>query len=95
MDPEVFDFEICVPVAAPVAPTGRVKPGEWPAMKVARAIYHGRFEGLSAAWGEFNDWVASQGLKPAPDLWEVYATGPQTSPEPTEWRTELYRPLVD
>src|SRR5438067_891590 len=27
MDPEVFDFEICVPVDAPVAPAGRVQPG--------------------------------------------------------------------
>ena len=25
---EFFDFEICVPVASPVAPTGRVQPGQ-------------------------------------------------------------------
>ena len=32
---DTFDFEICVPVAAPVAPAGRVKPGQWPAMRAA------------------------------------------------------------
>ena len=48
---DTFDFEICVPIAAPVTATGRVKPGRWPAMKVARTIYHGEYEGLGAAWG--------------------------------------------
>ncbi len=95
MDSVVFDFEICVPVAAPVVPKGRVRPGEWPAMKVARAVYRGRYEGLPAAWGEFNDWVSAEGLRPAPDLWEVYASGPDSSAEPADWRTELYRPLLD
>jgi hypothetical protein len=33
---EVFDFEICLPVAAPVTPAHRVKPGQWPAMNVAQ-----------------------------------------------------------
>ena len=31
MDPDVFDFEVCVPVASPIVATGRVKPGQWPA----------------------------------------------------------------
>ena len=35
MDPEIFDFEICLPVATPVNAVGRVKPGELPASKVA------------------------------------------------------------
>src|SRR5688500_2305050 len=54
MDPERFDFEVGVPVNAPVAETGRVKPGKLPAMKVARTIYQGPYEGLGEAWGEFD-----------------------------------------
>ncbi len=27
MDPEIFDFEVGVPVASPVTPVGRVQPG--------------------------------------------------------------------
>src|SRR5438874_4934237 len=49
MDPEVFDFEICLPVDAPVAPAGRVKPGQLPAATVARTVYHGSYEGLPDA----------------------------------------------
>ena len=48
-----FDFEISVPVAAPVSAAGRVQPGEWPAMKVARTVHHGPCEELAEAWGEF------------------------------------------
>ena len=92
---DTFDFEICVPVAAPIAPAGRVRPSEWPAMKVARTLYHGSYEGLPAAWGEFESWIAAHGLNEATDLWERYLVNPETSPDPTTWRTELNRPLYD
>jgi effector-binding domain-containing protein len=93
MDPKVFDFEICLPVAAPVKATGRVKPGRAPAIKVARTVYHGGYEGLGSAWGELNEWIDAQGLTAAADLWERYLAGPESSPDPAEWRTELSKPL--
>jgi effector-binding domain-containing protein len=92
---EMFDFEIGVPAATPVAATGRVRPGRLPAARVARAVYRGSYEGLGSAWGEFDKWLKSNGHKPAPDLWEVYAAGPESNPDPSNWRTELNRPLVD
>lgn len=94
VDPAEFDFEICVPVARPVKPAGRMQPGEWPAMKMARAVYAGPFEGLAAAWKEFDAWIWDRGLAPAQDLWERYVTGPETSSNPEDWRTELSRPLM-
>ncbi len=94
MDPKVFDFEICVPVASPVSPAGRVKPGKLPASRVARTVYHGGYEGLGEAWGELGKWITAQGLKHAEDLWEVYVTDPAANPDPSTWRTELNWPLV-
>jgi effector-binding domain-containing protein len=94
MDPEVFDFEVGVPVTAPVAATGRVKASRLPAATVARAVYHGGYEGLGAAWGEFGKWIAAEGHTPASDLWERYVAGPESSPDPATWRTELNRPLT-
>lgn len=94
MAPDIFDFEISVPVAAPVAATGRVQPGQWPAMRVARTTYSGPYEGLGDAWGEFMDWIAANGHKPAPDLYECYLAGPESGSDPAKWRTELSRPLV-
>ena len=94
MDPEVFDFEIGAPVTAAVTPAGRVQPGQLPAATVARTVHHGDFEGLPDAWGEFEAWIAAAGHTERPDLWEVYAVGPETSDDPADWRTELYRPLA-
>lgn len=92
--PEVFNFEMCFPVSTPVAASGRMKPSQWPAMKVARTVYHGPYEGLPDAWGEFMDWIEASGHKPASDLWECYLTNPDSDPDPSNWLTELNRPLL-
>jgi effector-binding domain-containing protein len=94
MDPDTFDFEIGVPVTAGVSPAGRVKASQLPAATVARTVYHGPYEGLGPAWAEFGAWIAAQGHSPAPDLWECYVAGPESSPDPATWRTELNRPLT-
>ncbi|CAN5572708.1 hypothetical protein BH11CYA1_BH11CYA1_49970 [soil metagenome] len=91
---ETFDFNICVPVASPVVPVGRVKVGKVPASTVARTVYHGGYEGLGEAWGEFLQWIESQGHESAEDLWECYLAGPESGPDPSQWRTQLNRPLV-
>ena len=94
---DFFDFEICVPLdaATPFVPEGRVQPGAWPSMRVVRTVYHGAYEGLGAAWGEFEQWIAAQGLNEAQDLWEVYRVNPDSGKGPGDWRTELNRPLID
>jgi effector-binding domain-containing protein len=94
MDPAVFDVEVCVPVTAPIAPAGRVSPSELAAATVARAIYRGGYDGLEAAWGEFQAWIAAQGHRTRADLWEVYVAGPESGPDPATWRTELNHPLA-
>jgi len=93
MSPDIFDFEVGVKVSAPVKATGRLKPSELPAAKVARTVYSGPYEGLPAAWGEFSEWMKANGHEQAADLWEVYSVGPQSTPDPASWRTELNRPL--
>jgi len=92
---ESFDFEIGIPVSAPVAPAGRVVPGQLPAATVARTVYHGEFEGLGGAWGEFEGWIRAGGHTPRPDLWERYLVGPEATADPALWRTELNRPLAE
>jgi effector-binding domain-containing protein len=94
MDPEVFDFEIGVPVETPVTRSGRVEAGRLLATTVARTVYHGPYEGLGAAWREFHAWIAAEGHMPADDLWECYLAGPESDPDPARWRTELNRPLI-
>lgn len=94
MTPEAFDFDICVPVSAPVAAVGRVRPGQRPALTVVRTVYHGPYEGLGGAWHEFGEWTRAHGYTSAGDLYECYVVGPEASPDPADWRTELSRPLA-
>jgi effector-binding domain-containing protein len=91
--PEEFNFQICIETASAVTPAGRVQPGEWPAMKVVRTVYHGPYEGLGEAWGEFDSLTEKQGLKTAGDLWEVYVVNPATTSDPAEFRTQLNRQI--
>ena len=95
MTPEAFDFDICVPVSAPVAAVGRVKAGLRPPLKVVRTTYHGPYEGLGGAWQEFVAWAEANNFKTASDLYECYVVGPESSSNPADWRTELIRPLTE
>ncbi len=94
MHADTFDVEIGVPVSGPVTPVGRVQPGSLAATTVARTVLHGNYDGLADGWGTFRGWVAAQGHKAAPDLWEVYVKGPESDPDPSTWRTELNQPLL-
>jgi uncharacterized protein YndB with AHSA1/START domain/effector-binding domain-containing protein len=94
MNPATFDFEICVPVSAPVTPVGRVVHREIPALRVAQTVYRGGYEQLGEGWREFDNWITANGYATGLDLYECYRVGPESSPNSSEWRTELRRPLV-
>lgn len=95
-DPATFDIEVGVPVSAsaPVTPSGRLRSGHIPAAQVVRSVYTGPYEGLYNAWSELNEWIRAKGLTMAPNLWEVYLYGPESTSNPEEWRTELNRPII-
>ncbi len=90
---DTFDFEIHLPIESEIKPVGRVVPGHWPEMTVARTVYHGGYEGLGSAWGEFLSQIADQAT--ADDLWEVYSVGPEAGSDASLYRTQLNKPLKD
>jgi effector-binding domain-containing protein len=94
MDPAIFDFEVGVPVLKPVTATKRVVPSRLPAATVATTTYRGPYEGLGSAWGDLAKWIAAEGYEPGPDLWECYAAGPESNPDPATWRTGINRPVT-
>lgn len=92
VDP-VFELDVGVPVTAPVAPAGRVVASGLPVEKVVRTTYTGPYEGLRGAWGEFGDWLRTSGHVLASDFWERYVLGPESGLDPSQFRTELDKPL--
>jgi effector-binding domain-containing protein len=95
MEPDVFAFEIAVPVAAEFKTAGRVKPGELRSMRVAKTVYHGSYEGLPDGWMEFEAWITKNGHKIGLDLVEVYRVGPEAGNDSSKWQTELSRQLAE
>ena len=94
MTPGIFNFEVGVPVSSTVKPVGRVIASELPAAKIARTVYTGPYEGLGDAWSDFIDSLEAQGHQLAPNLWERYLTNPSTTPDSSDYKTELNRPLL-
>jgi len=44
---------------------------------------------------EFEAWLKAHGYRVAPNLWESYVYGPESTANPAQWRTEFTRPLMD
>jgi effector-binding domain-containing protein len=91
---DTFDFEICMHVAEPVQAAGRVVPGTWPAMTVARTVYHGSYAQLPHAWGEFREWMIANHHAQGTEFWERYLVNPNDTPDQAAWRTELNWPIA-
>ncbi len=95
MTPGVFNFEVGVPVSDPVTPVGRVKAGEMPGATIMRCTYTGPYEGLGEAWEQFQDQLKAEGRTIGPNLWEVYARGPEAGGDPSTYQTELNQTIVE
>jgi effector-binding domain-containing protein len=95
LDPDIFDFEVGIPVGTPISPAGRVQPGKLAPARVARTVYRGPYDGLPAAWQELETWITGCGHVPAGPFREVYLSGPEVSTDPADWRTELNRLLLE
>ena len=59
-----------------------------------RTTYHGHYDGLGNAWGEFLERASKTDHKLGDGFWESYAVGPESGPDPKNWRTELNRTLA-
>ncbi len=100
---EQFDLQVGFLVDVPVSQSGRVKPGELLATRVARTVYHGGYEGLAGARSEFGrrmqkEWVrelAQEGLEAGLGFWNSYVAGPEAGDDPSGRGTELSMRLVD
>lgn len=93
MDHETLEMECGMPVASTVEGTGRVRPGELPAGKVATVTHMGPYEQLGQTWSALKEWMDEAGLEAAGAPWEVYMTDPGEEPDPSKWRTDIFFPV--
>lgn len=86
---DVADFDVGIPVAAPIVAAGRVVPATLRGARVAVATWRGPLDELGAAWESLGAWLALRGHVAAEDCWESYV-GSADAPV-----TELHRPLAE
>ncbi len=83
-----FDVEAGFPSTAPVAPAGRVVPGDLPGGPAARVLHRGDYASVAAAYEAAAEWISAHGYATAGQPWESYLDGPEV-PEP---RTVVHLP---
>ena len=88
-----MDVECAMPVAAPMAGSGRVQPSELPACTAATVTHLGPYHDLPKTWSALTQWMGSQGLQPASAPWEIYVTDPGAEPDQSKWRTDIFFPV--
>jgi AraC-like DNA-binding protein/effector-binding domain-containing protein len=66
-----------------------------PVGPAAFTLHTGPYDQLPDAYAAMQEWIEKQGLMPAGPPWESYVTDPAESPDPEDWKTELFWPLRD
>ena len=90
---DTIDLEAGMPVAAPVAQDGDVKPSVLPGGPAAIAVHRGPYEGLAATYDAIGTWIEQSDREANGGPWEIYLTDPGTEPDPANWLTEIIWPL--
>lgn len=88
-----IDLEAGIPVRKPIAASGRVRPGELPAGRVAMTWHVGSYHQLQQSYDRLRAWLDGQKLTPRGGFWEVYWTDPSLEPDPSTWRTQIFWPV--
>lgn len=90
----LLTIEAGLPVTAAIAGSGEVQAGTLPGGRAATMTHRGPYDRLMDAYAALERWIEAQGLAIAGPPWEVYVTDPAQTPDPRDWRTELFWPVA-
>lgn len=65
-----------------------------PGGTVAFTIHEGAYDKLFETYAALEQWIKSNGYKPAGAPWEIYITDPGQHPDQEDWRTEVCWPMT-
>ncbi|WP_163275446.1 MerR family transcriptional regulator [Cellulomonas iranensis] len=87
------DVEVWIEVAAPFEPVAPLTCRTEPAREAAVATLRGDYAGVGDVMASLGAFVAERGLETGP-MFNVYRVGPQQSPDPADWVTDVCLPVV-
>jgi AraC family transcriptional regulator len=93
--PGLYSIEVGVPLAAPALGEGDVEAGFLPTGPAAVAVHAGPYDQLSETYAALERWIEANGLRTAGPPWERYLTDPGEHPDPADWRTEIFWPIME
>ena len=93
MPGDSVELECAMPIASPLAGSGRIQAGELPAGTAVTVTHIGPYDTLGQTWAALTEWMKSRGLDAAAAPWEVYATDPGAEPDSSKWRTDIFFPV--
>ena len=82
------------PVATPIEDADGVVASTLPGGEVVEAVHIGPYDTMETTYAEIAAWMAAQGLRPGPVMWESYLTDPGNEPDPATWRTLIVWPTT-
>jgi AraC family transcriptional regulator len=91
---DTVDIEAGVPVKEHVPATDRIRQNVLPSGEVVYAVHIGPYELLPEAEQAIDHWAEQNGRKTSAPCWQVYCTNPGEVPNPTQWKTEIYKPIT-
>ncbi|MGH3295211.1 MAG: MerR family transcriptional regulator [Trebonia sp.] len=84
---------VFIPCTEPLPPTGRISTTLIPAADLAVIEHQGAPADVDRAYGMLASYVARHALAVEGPIREYYLTGPQDTPDTTQWRTEIGWPI--
>lgn len=96
MGPGMITMEPAMRVAShpPADPSGVVINDTLPAGTAVVTTHIGPYDQLTAAYAALEIWMHENGFQPSGAPWEDYITDPAEVPDPKDWRTDIYWPVV-
>ena len=86
---EAVSIEWCLPVDRPLSGAGRVSGRELPGGPAACTLNPGPFDSVGPAYAALWGWLEQHRRERTGPAREVYLVGPQQTPDPREFRTEV------
>jgi AraC family transcriptional regulator len=92
--PGLLTIEVGFHVSAPAAGGGEVEAAQLPGGSAVVAVHAGPYEQLSETYAAAERWMEANGCRPAGAPWEWYVSDPAEHPDPADWRTHVFWPIV-
>jgi AraC family transcriptional regulator len=94
MSAGMVTMEAGMPLAEAAAGEGDIEAGTLPGGVAAMAVHAGPYEGMPKTHAAIERWIEANGARVGGAPWESYITDPGETPDPADWRTEVYWPLA-